>query len=203
MRANNLKLIFILINYPRFIFHIISFSLSYQKYIIVSDIKRAMELWGYDYGIYTSLVYLLWYDKYFRTLFYQRIGQPAFLLSILAKSAETFILATHMKIGEGMLVIHPFSTIINAQKIGCNFTVRNDVTIGNNDSKLGRESRPIIGDNVTINVNSVVLGNINIGNNVIVGAGTLLLKDVPDNCVVVGNPATIIKQNGEKVNIKL
>ena len=59
------------------------------------------------------------------------------------------------------------------------------------------------GDNVTIMPNSVVTGGITIGNNVTIGAGSVVLKSVPDNCLVVGNPARIIKLNGEKVDIKL
>lgn len=61
----------------------------------------------------------------------------------------------------------------------------------------------MIGNNVTVNVNSVVLGDIVIGNNVTIGAGTVLMKSVPDNCVVVGNPAYILKKDGIRVNEKL
>lgn len=48
-----------------------------------------------------------------------------------------------------------------------------------------------------------VIGNINIGNNVTIGAGSVVIKSIPDNCVVVGNPARIVKKNGEKVSIPL
>ena len=51
-------------------------------------------------------------------------------------------------------------------------------------------------DNVSINANSVVIGKITIGDNVVVGAGSVVTKSVPDNCVVVGNPAFILKENG-------
>ena len=43
--------------------------------------------------------------------------------------------------------------------------------------------------------NSTILYDVNIGNNVIIGAGSVVVKDVPDNAVVVGNPARIIKYN--------
>jgi serine O-acetyltransferase len=97
-----------------------------------------------------------------------------------------------MEIGKGFQCVHPFATIVNAKKIGDNFSVRNNVTIGNNK----RGDRPQIGDNVSINANAVVIGDIKLGNNVVVGAGTVLTKSVPDNCVVVGNPAYILKENG-------
>lgn len=94
--------------------------------------------------------------------------------------------------GKGFNCVHPFSTIVNAERIGDNFTVRNTVTIGNNKSG----ERPTIGNNVSINANAVVIGPITIGDNVIIGAGAVVTKNIPDNCVVVGNPAYILKENG-------
>ena len=110
-----------------------------------------------------------------------------------------FTLATDMKIGSGFLGIHPFATIVNAETVGAHFTVRNNVTIGNNRSG----ERPTIGDNVTVNANAVVIGKIRLGNNVTVGAGSVVTKSVPDNCVVVGNPAYILSENGVIVKKKL
>lgn len=57
--------------------------------------------------------------------------------------------------------------------------------------------RPIIGDNVFLGANVTIIGGVRIGNNVEVGAGSVVVKDVPDNCVVAGNPAKIIKYLGE------
>ena len=193
----------IALNYPRFIFHIIAFVFTSNRDIIAKDVCKAMSLWPYKFSIITSLVYLLWSDRFFRNLYYKRIGNFSFFLSLFAKPSESFVLDSSMIIGEGMMCIHPFSTVINAERIGKNFTVRNDVTIGNNDSIIGKISRPVIGDNVTVNVHSVIVGDITVGDNVIVGAGCILFKSVPDNCVVVGNPARIIKKDGISVNILL
>jgi len=63
------------------------------------------------------------------------------------------------------------------------------VTIGESNGKL-----PTLGNNVKLYTNCTVLGDITIGDNVIVGAGAVVVKSIPDNCVVVGNPARIIKQ---------
>jgi serine O-acetyltransferase len=54
---------------------------------------------------------------------------------------------------------------------------------------------PIIGDNVEICAGARILGLVRIGNNVIIGANAVVVKDVPDNCVVAGVPARIIKNN--------
>ena len=53
--------------------------------------------------------------------------------------------------------------------------------------------QPIIGNTVNLGANVVIIGNIHIGDNVIVGAGSVVVKDIPDNCIVAGNPARIIR----------
>lgn len=138
------------------------------------------------------------FDKTYRNLFYHRIGAYKYLMYYWAPPHNSFVIYTYAKIGEGFLGVHPIGTFVNSKAIGRNFTVKNNVTIGNNGGKS-----PVIGDNVTINANAVVVGEITIGNNVEVGAGTMLMKSVPDNCVVVGNPAYILKENGVRVNKKL
>lgn len=76
--------------------------------------------------------------------------------------------------------------------IGDNCQVNQNVTIGRN---FGDKIVPIIGNDVYIGVGSVVFGEIKIGNNVIIGSNSLINKDVPDNCTVVGNPMKIIQTN--------
>jgi serine O-acetyltransferase len=105
------------------------------------------------------------------------------------------------KIGVGLVMQHGFSTIIEAVAIGKECQIWHNVTIGTNISNTGNKAT--IGDNVKICTGSMVLGRITIGNNVTIGAGCVVVKDVPSNCVVVGNPATIVKLNGERVNIPL
>lgn len=109
-----------------------------------------------------------------------------------------FVIGTYTIIDGGFLGVHPIGTTINADKIGEHFVIRNNTVIG-----VGTGGRPTIGNHVDVGTNCVVIGGINIGNNVKIGAGTVLTKSVPDNCVVVGNPAYILKQNGLRVNRKL
>jgi len=68
------------------------------------------------------------------------------------------------------------------------------VTVGEINGK-----RPTIGNNVSIYTGAIVIGDINIGDNSSIGAGSVVVKDVPDNAVVVGNPAKVVKVNGIKV----
>ena len=91
-----------------------------------------------------------------------------------------------------MYLAHPFSTIIYAKSVGRNLTIRQCTTIGNKNEG-GRDTTPIIGNNVDIGSNVVIIGNIRIGNNVKIGAGSVVTHDVDDNCVVAGNPAKVIR----------
>lgn len=61
--------------------------------------------------------------------------------------------------------------------------------------RAGHKGLPIIGDNVVIGTHAQIVGNVKIGNNSIVGAGAIVTHDVPDNVVVVGNPAKILRSN--------
>lgn len=76
--------------------------------------------------------------------------------------------------------------------IGKNCMIGSCVTIG---GRSGHYEVPVIGDNVQISTGSKILGPVRIGNNVVIGANSTVLKDIPSNCVVVGSPARIIKEN--------
>lgn len=76
-------------------------------------------------------------------------------------------------------------------KIGDNCKIGQNVTIGGR----GKAECPVIGDNVVIGAGALILGDIHIGNNSSVGAGAVVIHSVPENAVVVGNPAKVIKFN--------
>lgn len=83
--------------------------------------------------------------------------------------------------------------VIHARSVlGRNCVIGANITIG---GKSGWYEVPVIGDNVKINAGARILGPVHIGNNVIIGANAVVVKDVPDNCIVAGVPAKIIKEN--------
>lgn len=84
-------------------------------------------------------------------------------------------------------------------KIGKNCAISWDVIITDTDyhGVMGKENvkEVIIGDNVWIGCKSIILKGVKIGNGVIISAGSLITKDIPDHCMVGGVPAKIIKNN--------
>ena len=91
---------------------------------------------------------------------------------------------SHFKIGGGI--------IINAKKVGNYCSANSGVIVGN---KNGQDNRAEIGNYVSLNVGCKVVGKISIGDNVIVAPNSVVVKDVPENCVVSGIPAKIIKDS--------
>lgn len=96
-------------------------------------------------------------------------------------------------IGKGTVLAYGgIGIVIHARAIiGRNCMIGQNTTIG---GKSGWHEVPIIGDNVQISAGARILAPIRIGNNVIIGANAVVVKDVPDNCIVAGIPAKIIKE---------
>ena len=101
------------------------------------------------------------------------------------------------EIGHNTKLIHGIALVVNHNtKIGANCILRHSTTIGNKQLKDGSYSdSPIIGHNVDIGSNVVILGPIKIGDNAVIGAGSVIVKDVPEGAVVVGNPGKVIRIN--------
>lgn len=95
------------------------------------------------------------------------------------------------QIGEGFYLGHWGTVVVNPKaKIGKNCNIMQGVTIA--QSNRGKnEGVPEIGNEVWIGPNAVVVGNIKIGNNVLIAPNAYLTTDVPDNSLVIGNPAQI------------
>ena len=108
----------------------------------------------------------------------------------------------HTKIGEGFLLNHYGGIVINQNVIiGKNCNVSQGVTLGN-VSRGKLKGCPTIGDRVWIGANSIVVGKITIGNDVLIAPLSYVNFDIPDNAVVMGNPAKIINYNTSAEYIK-
>ncbi|WP_283256424.1 serine O-acetyltransferase [Arcobacter roscoffensis] len=159
-----------------FIPHILLFISSNKKEIILKDLYKKQKIKN---GLSKELLT----NKYFRI---SNIFSK--LLRVIFPSHSSFTIEINSKIGACVHLAHPYSTIINAKSIIENLYINQVVTIGEKNGK-----KPVIGNNVEIHAHCVLIGRINIGDNSIIGAGPVVVKDVPKNCVVAGNPAKVIK----------
>lgn len=95
------------------------------------------------------------------------------------------------QIGDGFRIVHFGTIVVNpATIIGKNFNISQGALIGNAQGK--NNGTPTIGDNVCMNANSIIIGNVKIGNNVLIAPGAFVNFNVPDNSIVIGNPGKII-----------
>ena len=93
-------------------------------------------------------------------------------------------------IGRRFTIHHGYGIVINKNVVaGDDFTIRHGVTIGNKSAENLR--CPVIGNGVELGVNAILIGDICIGNNVTIGAGSVVLDSVPDNALVVGEKARV------------
>lgn len=98
-------------------------------------------------------------------------------------------------IGKGLFIDHGHGVIIGETAVvGDNVTIYQGVTLGGNGKEHGKR-HPTIGNNVMISAGAKVLGSFEIGDNCKIGAGSVVLSPVPDNCTVVGVPGRIVKRN--------
>lgn len=94
------------------------------------------------------------------------------------------------KIDNGFRIVHFGNIVINpSSRIGKNCNIAQGVLIGNNEGKY--PGAPIIGNNVVIGANAIIIGGITIGNNVLIAPGAFINFNVPSNSVVIGNPGVI------------
>lgn len=128
------------------------------------------------------------------------ISKVYYKLKLRKLSLKTQIqIPASTKIGEGFYIGHLGRIIISpAAVLGKNINVSTGVTIGR-DNRGERAGAPTIGDNCWIGTNSVIVGNIKIGKDVLIAPLTFVNFDVPDHSIVIGNPARIIsRENATK-----
>jgi len=102
-------------------------------------------------------------------------------------------------IGSEIFIDHGSGVVIGeTTEIGDNVTIYAEVVLGGtSDEPVKRH--PTIGNNVVIGTGAKLLGPINIGNNVKIGANSVVIDDIPDNSVVVGVPGRVISREGERI----
>ena len=103
------------------------------------------------------------------------------------------------KIGKGLFIDHGSGVIIGeTAELGDNVTLYQGVTLGGTGKEQGKR-HPTLKDNVMVSAGAKVLGSFTIGENSKIGAGSVVLKEVPPNCTVVGVPGRIVKRDDVKI----
>jgi serine O-acetyltransferase len=200
---NIAKRIWLSLSAIRLIPHILLMEFHPSHECIVLDMERwALEsfkrkkpetTWGY---IRTFIALMTWLTEY-RNLFYWRIGWTSIILYPLCRPKPLLdINLVDDGIGPGFIIKHGRASSVSARKIGKNCMIFQHVTIGH----IKEFAKPTLGDNVTVFAGAKVLGNVKVGDNSIVGANAVVVKDVPANCTVVGvYPTYIVRRDGMKV----
>ena len=107
------------------------------------------------------------------------------------------------RIGRGFFIDHGNGVVIGETAIiGDNVTIYQGVTLGGTGKDVGKR-HPTIGNNVTIGAGAKVLGPFTVGDNSKIGASAVVLKEVPPNCTVVGNPGRVVRRQGRVEGIDL
>ncbi|MNZ69900.1 Serine acetyltransferase [compost metagenome] len=107
------------------------------------------------------------------------------------------------KIGERLFIDHGMGVVIGETcEIGDDVVIYQGVTLGGTGKEKGKR-HPTIGNNVVIGSGAKVLGSFTVGDYSSIGSNAVVLREVPMNCTVVGNPGRVVKRNGERVRDRL
>ena len=97
---------------------------------------------------------------------------------------------------KGLICDHPMSIFVHYKSFGYNNRIYQNVTIGakNGNKSDFPDGYPVIGNNIVVYAGAVIVGNIEVGDNSVIAANSVVINDVPPNSVVAGCPAKVIKQ---------
>lgn len=166
-------------------------------------IKKDLSKVRYNTDTKSLISATLFNQSFRRILFFRLSKKKSFLRPIYAffnryyQNKHLVYISRSAEIGEGFCIGHCFSIILSKCKIGKDVTIMQQVTIGS--SRGGqRDGYPTIGNRCFIAAGAKIIGNITIGDDVVVGANAVVTKDIPSGSVVGGVPARIISDKGKE-----
>ncbi|MEJ9210766.1 serine O-acetyltransferase EpsC [Bacillus smithii] len=146
-----------------------------------------------------SGLHAIWAHRIAHALFKRKFYFLARVISQISRFFTGIEIHPGAKIGRRLFIDHGMGVVIGETcEIGDNVTLYQGVTLGGTGKEKGKR-HPTIKDNALIATGAKVLGSITIGENSKIGAGSVVLKDVPPNSTVVGIPGRIVVQNGKKI----
>ncbi|HPO04566.1 MAG TPA: serine O-acetyltransferase [Bacillota bacterium] len=143
-------------------------------------------------------VWALIYHKIAHWLFKHDIKLIARMVSQTARFLTGIEIHPGATIGKRCFIDHGMAVVIGeTAEIGDDVTIYQAVTLGGTGKETGKR-HPTIGDNVVISSGAKVLGPFKVGSHSKIGAGSVVLKEIPEYCTVVGIPGKIIKQRNQR-----
>lgn len=144
-------------------------------------------------------LHALWFHRVGHFFYRRRLFTIARLISHVGRFLTGIEIHPGARIGRGFFIDHGLGVVIGeTAEIGDNVTLYQGVTLGGTGKEKGKR-HPTIGNNVVVGVGAKVLGSMKIGDNSKIGAGAVVVKEVPPNCTVVGIPGKIVIRDGKKV----
>lgn len=185
----------------------IAMDFQRYKYLLYSDLYRITGRVRFTTLLRYAVVGESYkYNFWMRTCAYAR-GKPLLKFTVYPLARLMLGHLTHKmgisigaatSIGSGFYIGHFGGIVVNSRaRIGDNCNISQGVTLGK-ANRGKNKGYPIIGDNVYIGPGAVVVGNIQVGNNVAIGANCVVTHDVPDHAVVVGIPGRVISLDGSE-----
>jgi serine O-acetyltransferase len=146
-----------------------------------------------------SGLHAIWAHRIAHAFYKRKFFFIARLISQISRFFTGIEIHPGAKIGRRFFIDHGMGVVIGETcEIGDNVTVYQGVTLGGTGKEKGKR-HPTIKDNCLIAAGAKVLGSITIGENSKIGAGSVVLKDVPPNSTVVGIPGRVVVQNGVRI----
>ena len=176
---------------------------------MLSKIKKDLNsVFKHDPAARSKLEVILTYSGFHALVMYRfahflyrhRYKLLARIVSQLAKFFTGIEIHPAARIGEGVFIDHGEGVVIGETAVvGNNVVIYQGVTLGGTGKDKGKR-HPTIEDGVMISAGAKVLGGFTVGKNAKIGAGSIVLKEVPPNATVVGVPGRVIKLDGERVD---
>ena len=146
-------------------------------------------------------LHAVWFHRLAHALWRQKVPLVPRVISQISRFLTGIEIHPGAKLGPGLFIDHGAGVVIGeTAEIGENVTIYQGVTLGGTGKETGKR-HPTVGNNVIIGADAQLLGSITLGDNVKVGAGSVVIHDVPPNSTVVGNPGRPVITEGAKVGI--
>lgn len=172
-------------------------------YVILTTGEDVKNIKRKDAAIRSSIEVILYssfWAMVFHRIAHKLYSHRMFFLARIISQLSRFLTGIEIhpgaKIGKDVFIDHGMGVVIGeTAEVGNNVTIYQGVTLGGTGKDIGKR-HPTVGNNVMIGSGAKVLGPINIGDNSKIGAGSVVVKDVPPYSTVIGVPGKVVAKNG-------